>query len=78
MVSSWKELISRTNHHPLVIVKDGMITNNNIFQKCENLVRVGVDVDLVEGALQETNVALQLQEWRNDHGQENDMDEEIH
>ena len=44
-------------------LKDGIITNDDIFLGCVSLKHV----DLVEGALlHETIVALQLEEWRND------------
>ena len=43
-------------------LKDGLITDDNIFQGCESLTQV----DLVEGELHETIVALHLEEWRND------------
>ena len=42
-------------------LKDGII-DNGIFRECEELERV----DLVEGAIHETIVALLLEEWRND------------
>eukprot|EP00985_Skeletonema_marinoi_P005481 scaffold2376_cov80-Skeletonema_marinoi.AAC.2 len=48
-------------------LKDGMITENDTFQGCENLKHV----NLVEGALHDTIAYLQLEEWRND------MDREI-
>ncbi|KAK1733237.1 leucine-rich repeat domain-containing protein [Skeletonema marinoi] len=47
-------------------LKDGMITDNNVFQGCENLKHV----DLVEGELHETIAALLLEEWRNDMNEE--------
>eukprot|EP00984_Skeletonema_dohrnii_P018934 scaffold8973_cov75-Skeletonema_dohrnii-CCMP3373.AAC.6 len=47
-------------------LKDGMITDNNVFQGCENLKHV----DLVEGELYETIAALLLEEWRNDMREE--------
>eukprot|EP00986_Skeletonema_menzelii_P015516 scaffold11934_cov80-Skeletonema_menzelii.AAC.5 len=43
-------------------LKDGLITNDDIFMGCENLDQV----DLIEGELHETIAALQLEEWRND------------
>eukprot|EP00984_Skeletonema_dohrnii_P020596 scaffold10077_cov83-Skeletonema_dohrnii-CCMP3373.AAC.4 len=44
-------------------LKEGMITENDIFQGCENLKHV----DLVEGeVLRDTIAALLLDEWRND------------
>ena len=43
-------------------LKDGLITEDNIFQGCDNLKHV----DLVEGEVPETINALQLEEWRND------------
>ena len=43
-------------------LKDGLITEDNIFQGCESLTQV----DLVEGELHETIAALHLEEWRND------------
>jgi len=50
-------------------LKDGIITENNTFQKCENLKHV----DLVEGAiLHETIAALLLEEWKNDMAREVD------
>eukprot|EP00984_Skeletonema_dohrnii_P007985 scaffold2944_cov155-Skeletonema_dohrnii-CCMP3373.AAC.2 len=49
-------------------LKDGMITDDNIFSGC-----LGLDqVDLVEGELHETIAALQLEEWRNDMNEEID------
>ena len=42
-------------------LKDGII-DNGIFRECEELERV----DLVEGSIHETIVALLLEEWRND------------
>ncbi len=49
-------------------LKDGMITANNTFTRCEKLNHF----DLVEGVqLQKTIAALQLEDWRND------MDAEI-
>ena len=47
-------------------LKDGMITRDNIFPRCDNLEHV----DLV-GGIHETVAALQLEEW------ENNMNEEI-
>ena len=42
-------------------LKDGMITEDDIFQGCENMKQV----DLVEGAiLHETIAALQMEEWK--------------
>eukprot|EP00984_Skeletonema_dohrnii_P003588 scaffold1216_cov73-Skeletonema_dohrnii-CCMP3373.AAC.1 len=44
-------------------LKDGMITDDNIFQRCKSLKQV----NLVEGAvLRDTIAALLLDEWRND------------
>jgi len=44
-------------------LKEGIITDNNVFQGCENLKHV----DLVEGAiLSETIAALLSEEWKND------------
>eukprot|EP00984_Skeletonema_dohrnii_P028777 scaffold18908_cov79-Skeletonema_dohrnii-CCMP3373.AAC.1 len=47
-------------------LKDGIITDDNIFQGCENLKHV----DLVEGAVHETIAYLQLEEWKNDMNEE--------
>eukprot|EP00984_Skeletonema_dohrnii_P018930 scaffold8973_cov75-Skeletonema_dohrnii-CCMP3373.AAC.2 len=48
-------------------LKDGMITEDDIFQGCGNMKHV----DLVEGAiLHETITALQMEEWRNDMNEE--------
>ena len=48
-------------------LKDGLITEDDVFWECESLRRV----DLDEGAvLQETVAALQLEEWRNDMNEE--------
>jgi len=47
-------------------LKDGFITDDNIFRACDNLKYV----DLVEGELHETIAALQLDEWRNDMNEE--------
>ncbi len=55
-------------------LKDGMITNDNIFQGCNNLNHE----DLVEGVqLQKTIAALQLEDWRNDMNQEIDAINQI-
>ena len=44
-------------------LKDGLMTEDNIFEECDNLKQV----DLVEGVeLHEIISALQLEEWRND------------
>ena len=43
-------------------LKNGFITNDNVFQGCEYLRRV----DLIEGAAHETIAALHLKEWRNE------------
>eukprot|EP00984_Skeletonema_dohrnii_P001996 scaffold667_cov103-Skeletonema_dohrnii-CCMP3373.AAC.8 len=44
-------------------LKDGMITDDNIFKGCKKLIHV----DLVEGAvLRDTIIALLLEEWKND------------
>ncbi len=43
-------------------LKDGLITHDYVFQGCVNLRHV----HLVEGELQETIVALHLEEWRDD------------
>ena len=42
-------------------LKDGLITDDNTFQLCENLKHI----DLVEGELHETIAALYFEEWRN-------------
>eukprot|EP00577_Skeletonema_sp_RCC1716_P020819 CAMPEP_0113375426 /NCGR_PEP_ID=MMETSP0013_2-20120614/2099_1 /TAXON_ID=2843 ORGANISM="Skeletonema costatum, Strain 1716" /NCGR_SAMPLE_ID=MMETSP0013_2 /ASSEMBLY_ACC=CAM_ASM_000158 /LENGTH=300 /DNA_ID=CAMNT_0000257459 /DNA_START=9 /DNA_END=911 /DNA_ORIENTATION=- /assembly_acc=CAM_ASM_000158 len=47
-------------------LNDGMITHDNLFAGCLDLVHV----DLFEGAVHETIVALQLEEWRNDMNEE--------
>ena len=47
-------------------LKDGLITHDGIFIGCDNLRHI----DLVEGELHETIVALQLKEWRNDMNEE--------
>jgi len=47
-------------------LKDGLITHDGIFIGCDNLRHI----DLVEGELHETIVALQLEEWRNDMNEE--------
>eukprot|EP00573_Skeletonema_grethae_P006891 CAMPEP_0201710248 /NCGR_PEP_ID=MMETSP0578-20130828/58528_1 /ASSEMBLY_ACC=CAM_ASM_000663 /TAXON_ID=267565 /ORGANISM="Skeletonema grethea, Strain CCMP 1804" /LENGTH=386 /DNA_ID=CAMNT_0048199273 /DNA_START=126 /DNA_END=1283 /DNA_ORIENTATION=+ len=49
-------------------LKDGLITRDTIFIRCENL----NCVDLVEGELHETIASLQLEEWRNDMNEEID------
>ena len=46
----------------IIPLKDGIITDDDIFMGCENLKHV----DLVEGALRKTIAALHLEEWRND------------
>eukprot|EP00986_Skeletonema_menzelii_P015767 scaffold12636_cov88-Skeletonema_menzelii.AAC.2 len=43
-------------------LKDGLITDDDVFIGCINLKRV----DLIEGEWHETIAALQLEEWRND------------
>ena len=47
-------------------MKDGMITENDTFQDCENLKHV----DLVKGELHETIAALLLEEWKHDVNEE--------
>jgi len=48
-------------------LKDGMITDDNIFKGCKNLKRI----DLVEGGeLRETIAALHMEGWRNDMNEE--------
>eukprot|EP00985_Skeletonema_marinoi_P014762 scaffold7522_cov202-Skeletonema_marinoi.AAC.17 len=47
-------------------LKDGLITHDNLFAGCLDLVHV----DLVEGELHETIADLQLEEWRNDMNEE--------
>eukprot|EP00985_Skeletonema_marinoi_P017820 scaffold9864_cov66-Skeletonema_marinoi.AAC.2 len=48
-------------------LKDGMITDDDIFQKCEKL----KSVDLVEGeVLRDIITALQLEEWKNEMDRE--------
>ena len=47
-------------------LKDGLIASDHTFVGCYNLRHV----HLVEGEMQETIVALQLEEWRNDMNQE--------
>ena len=55
-------------------LKDGLITEDNICTRCENLKHV----DLVETAeLQETIAALHLEEWRNDMNAEIDSINQI-
>ncbi len=54
-------------------LKDGMITSDNIFQACDNL----INVDLVEGELHETIAFLQLEDWRNDISEEIDSISQI-
>ena len=49
-------------------MKDGIITDDDIFQGCSRLKYV----DLVEGELHETVAALQLEDWRNDMNREID------
>ena len=48
------------------IIADTDVPEDNIFQGCGNFVHV----DLVEGELQESIAALQLEEWRNDMSEE--------
>ena len=43
-------------------LKDGMITDDAIFEGCRSLKHV----DLIDGEVHETIAALQLEEWRND------------
>eukprot|EP00984_Skeletonema_dohrnii_P015119 scaffold6480_cov84-Skeletonema_dohrnii-CCMP3373.AAC.2 len=50
----------------IIPLKDGMITENDTFQDCENLKHV----DLVKGELHETTAALLLEEWKNDVNEE--------
>jgi hypothetical protein len=47
-------------------LKDGIITENNIFHLCKKLEQI----DLVEGALHETIAALLLEEWKYDMNDE--------
>ena len=47
-------------------LKDGMMNDDNLFTRCENLKHV----DLVEGEVHETIAALQLEEWRIDMNEE--------
>ena len=47
-------------------LKDGIITDDDIFRRCANL----KNVDLVEGEVQETIAYLQLEEWKNDMNEE--------
>ena len=54
-------------------LKDGMITADNIFTKCEKLTRV----DLVEGELDETVAALHFKGWKNDMSAEIDSINQI-
>ena len=54
-------------------LKDGLITDDDIFMECENLMYV----DLVEGELHETIAALQLEDWRNDMNEEIDSINQI-
>lgn len=54
-------------------LKDGMITDDRIFQDCEKLRHV----DLVEGELHETVAALQLEEWKTDLNEEIDAINQI-
>ncbi len=49
-----------------VPLKDGIITNNDIFMGCINLEHA----ELVEGALHETIAALYFEDWRNDMREE--------
>ena len=49
-------------------LKDGIFTDENIFQECGKLKRV----DLVEGEVHETIAALHLEEWRNEMNREID------
>ncbi|KAK1733406.1 leucine-rich repeat domain-containing protein [Skeletonema marinoi] len=48
--------------HITIPLKDGIITDDDIFRMCKNLKHV----DLIEGALHDTIDALLLEEWRND------------
>eukprot|EP00984_Skeletonema_dohrnii_P028019 scaffold17842_cov160-Skeletonema_dohrnii-CCMP3373.AAC.2 len=63
-------------HCPLerisIPLKDGMITDDNIFKGCENLEHV----DLV-GGIHETVAALQVEGWRNDINEEIDSINQI-
>ena len=54
-------------------LKDGLITDDDIFQACEKLRRV----DLVEGEVHETIAALHLEEWKNDVSEEIDLINQI-
>eukprot|EP00984_Skeletonema_dohrnii_P005631 scaffold1988_cov76-Skeletonema_dohrnii-CCMP3373.AAC.1 len=47
-------------------LKDGIITDDDIFRKCKNLKHV----DLIEGELHETIDALLWEEWKNDMNEE--------
>ena len=54
-------------------LKDGIISNDTIFEECYNLKQV----HLVEGELNKTIAALHLEEWRNDMGEEIDSINQI-
>ena len=55
-------------------LKDGLITPNSTFQACENLKHINL---VEEEILHETIAALQLEEWRNDMGEEIDSINQI-
>ncbi len=78
MVASWKELRARHSGTAPILNEspsheDGLITSDDIFSWCHNLKHV----DLIEGALHETIVALQLEEWRVDMNREIDSINQI-
>ena len=54
-------------------LKNGLITTDDIFMECDNLHRV----DLIEGEVHATIIALHLEEWRNDMNQEIDSINQI-
>ena len=54
-------------------LKDGLFSDDNIFQACESLRQV----DLIEGEVHETIAALHFEEWRNDMNEEIDSINQI-
>jgi hypothetical protein len=54
-------------------LKDGLFEHDDTFRECDDLQQV----DLVEGELHETIVALHLEEWRNDMNEEVDSINQI-
>ncbi|KAK1748093.1 hypothetical protein QTG54_000032 [Skeletonema marinoi] len=62
-IEEWAFAYCTSMERITIPLKDGIITDNNIFRGCKKLTHV----DLVEGAvLRDTIAALLLEEWKND------------